>query len=117
MVEEVSLKRLPCEKHIFNYRFPRAASRVVQNAFSILVNRFQWLLATMRQEPETVKTIELASLRLNNLMRTRYPALQNALRKRDGPDHQMNPGAWRNKKVFQEVPSITGGNAVTRQGN
>ena len=55
----------------------RRARRVVENAFGIPANRFQVLLSTMQQQPETVKLIVTACMLLHNLMRTRYPGMQN----------------------------------------
>ena len=66
------------EEKIFNSRL-FCARRVVENAFGILANRFQILLTTMRHNPSTVKIIVKACIILHNLMKIRYPALQNQL--------------------------------------
>ena len=81
-------------QRLFNYRLSRAR-RVVENAFGILANRFQVLLSTMQQRPETVKLIIRACVLLHNLMRTRYPVLQNRLVDREAPNGDVIDGAWR----------------------
>ena len=65
------------EERIFNYRLSQVR-RTVENAFGILANRFAALLTTLTQQPDTVASIILASV-CHNLMRMRYPALQNAV--------------------------------------
>ena len=56
--------------------------RIVENAFGILANRFccplTSLLTILQQEPEIVNTIVLACVCLHNMMRLRFPGLQNA---------------------------------------
>ena len=76
MMKPYSLRGLDNEDRIFNYRLSRAR-RVVENAFGILGNRFQVLLTTMQHHPSTVKLIVKACIVLHNLMRLRYPELQN----------------------------------------
>ena len=56
---------------------------MVDNAFGILAQRWQVLLGTMQQEPETGRLIVEACVCLHNLMRIRYPALQNAAMDRE----------------------------------
>ncbi|XP_045121906.1 protein ALP1-like [Portunus trituberculatus] len=85
MMKPYSLRGLTNEERIFNYRLSRGR-RVVENAFGILANRFQVLLTTMQQDPSTVKLIVKACLILHNIMRTRYPGLQNQLL--DSPENE-----------------------------
>jgi hypothetical protein len=87
----------------------------VENAFGILANRFQCLLTTLKQEPQTVQSMSLACVCLHNLMRIRYPALQNAEIDREGGNHELIPGAWRHEGVMQEVYGVQGGNSGTRE--
>ena len=77
-----------------NYRISRGR-RVVENAFGILAQRWQILLTTMQHDPETIRLIVEACVCLHNLMRTRYPALQNAVLDMEDVNHKVIPGAWR----------------------
>ena len=115
MMKPFSQRNLKKEERIFNYRLSRAR-RIVENAFGILANRFRCLLSTMMQEPETVKTIVTAALCLYNLMRIRYPGLQNLDMDHEGPNHEIIPGAWRLDAVLQDVHGVVRGNVATRQG-
>ena len=82
------------KQRIFNYRLSRAR-RVVENAFGILANRFQVLLTTMLHKPQTVRLLVKACVLLHNLMRTRYPVMQNRLVDRERRDGEVLPGTWR----------------------
>jgi hypothetical protein len=114
MMKPFSTRRLTDEERIFNYRLSRAR-RIVENAFGILANRFRCLLTTMPQEPKTVTTIAMAAVCLHNVMRTRYPGLQNVLLDREREDHQVVPGAWREEGILQEMNNV-GGTTVTKGG-
>ena len=115
MMKPFASRNLTDEERIFNYRLSRAR-RVVENAFGILANRFRCLLSTLQQKPETVKSIVLATVCLHNLMRIRYPGVQNALVDREGEDHQVVPGAWRDEQVLVEVDNVRGPTSETRRG-
>ena len=67
MMKPYSRRHLDHDERIFNYRLSRAR-RVVENAFGILAMRFQILLGTMQQLPETVDSIVLACTTLHNLL-------------------------------------------------
>ena len=58
----------PDDKRIFNYWLSRAR-RVSENAFGILVSRFQVFRQPIRTSPECVKKIVLASVALHNYLR------------------------------------------------
>ena len=107
------------EERIFNYRLSRAR-RVVENAFGILANRFQLLLTTMKHEPETVALIVKACVLLHNLMRTRYPVLQNQMVDREDRDNNMNhvPGAWRREGELDDtiIDNIVAPNRPSKMG-
>lgn len=115
MMKPYSHRGLTQEERIFNYRLSRAR-RVVENAFGILANRFQILLTTMLHHPETVKQIVVACLLLHNLMRTRFPTLQN--QQLDQPENasaDFTPGAWRANFNMVDTVRVTGPNRATRQ--
>ena len=114
LMKPFSTRNLTVDERIFNYRLSRAR-RIVENAFGILANRFRCLLTTMQQHPAVVASIALACVCLHNLMRIRYPSLQNVLVDREGDDHQVVPGAWRDETVFQDVRNVTGPNVATRE--
>ena len=95
MMKPYSKRNLNDDERIFNYRLSRAR-RVVENAFGILANRFQVLLTTMRHKPSTVKVIVKACIVLHNLMRIRYPSIQNEMIDRpEDINTDFIPGAWR----------------------
>ena len=102
------------KERIFNYRLSRAR-RVVENAFGILAHRWRCLLTTMQQETETVIVIVKGALCLHNIMRLRYPGLQNNDIDRDGNNGAIVPGAWRDGVVLQDMQNVVGGPAETRQ--
>lgn len=107
-------RNLTKDKRIFNYRLSRAR-RVVENAFGILANRFRVLLSTMGQEPDTVRLIVTTFCILHNLMRTRYPQLQNHLLDRDD---DLAPGDWKQDKNLEDtlVQNVQGPNRASREG-
>ncbi|XP_052249677.1 putative nuclease HARBI1 [Dreissena polymorpha] len=102
LMKPYNTRKLTHEEGIFNYRLSRAR-RVVENAFGILANRFQILLITMQHHHETVRTIVEADCILHNLMRTRYPVLQNRLVDRAQPDSNLQPGAWREGRNLEDT--------------
>ena len=77
-MKSFSKRNLTDDEHIFNYCLSSARC-IVGNAFSILENRFQCLLTTMKQSPETVTTIVKAACCLHNLMRLPCSALHQNL--------------------------------------
>ena len=94
MMKPYGCKMMTRKQRIFNYRLSRAR-RVVENAFGILANRFQVLLTTMMHEADTVRLIVKACVLLHNLMRTRYPVMQNRLLDNEQHTGNVVPGAWR----------------------
>ena len=106
-------RNLQLPERIFNYRLSRAR-RIVENAFGILGNRFRCLLTTMCLEPANVTTVVLACICLHNLMRVRYPTLQNAVLDQEDQNHQLVPGDWRNGAQMRDVDNVVGGNRQTR---
>ena len=116
MMKPYSQRGLNNEERIFNYRISRAR-RVVENAFGILANHFQVLLTTMQHLPSTVKIIVKACIVLHNLMRIRYPGLQN--QQLDRPENlnaDFVPGAWRQGKNLEDTHTVVGSNTSTKKG-
>jgi hypothetical protein len=115
MLKPYSQRYLSRTQRIFNYRLSRAR-RVVENAFGILANRFRCLLTTLSITPvNTVKVVK-ACVVLHNLMRSRYPGLQNADLDREDAAHNLVPGAWRDAQVVREVDAAARGPRQTADG-
>lgn len=102
MMKPYGNKEMTRKQRIFNYRLSRAR-RVVENSFGILANRFQVLLSTMMHEPDTVRLIIKTCVLLHNLMRTRYPVMQNQLVDVERPDGTVVPGAWRDGRNLEDT--------------
>ena len=85
------------------------------DAFGILANRFQVLLTTMQHEPDTLRLILTSCLLLHNLMRIRYPVLQNNLvdRERNGP---QIPGAWRQNRDLLDTGVVEAPKRKSKDG-
>lgn len=115
LMKPFSLRYLAREERIFNYRCSRAR-RVVENAFGILANRFRCLLTTMGTTPRNTVTITMGCLVLHNIMRERYPQLQNADLDAEGPDHVIIPGAWRDAAVMHDIEAAGRGPRLTAPG-
>lgn len=100
---------------VFNYRLCRAR-RIVENAFGILANRFQILLGTMMQMPSTCRLIVKTCMLLHNLMRDRYPGLQNQLIDVEDNDHLIIPGRWRVGRNMLDIEQANAPNIDTKKG-
>lgn len=80
----------------------------MENGFGILGNRYQFLLGTSRQQPDklvTTVTTVMAACCLYNLMRMRYPAMQNVL-------NSIIIGAW--KEWTHDMKVVTGGHKIAK---
>ncbi|XP_033752818.1 uncharacterized protein LOC117336159 [Pecten maximus] len=115
MQKPFSQRSLTREERIFNYRLSRAR-RVSENAFGILANRFQVMLTTMQHDPATVRLITTTCIVLHNLMRTRYPTMQNQLVDREDANHQLIPGAWRQDRHMEDCVTVQGPNTGNKEG-
>ena len=109
LLKPYSKRQMTNEERIYNYRISRGR-RVVENAFGILAQRWQILLTTMQHEPDTVRLITEACICLHNLMRLRYPVIQNAAMDVEDANHDMIPGAWRADANIPEVNNVRGNN-------
>ncbi|XP_063417250.1 uncharacterized protein LOC134699716 [Mytilus trossulus] len=94
MMKPYSRKRLDHDERIFNYRLSRAR-RIVENAFGILAMRFQILIGTMQQLPETVDLIVLSCTTLHNLLRIRKRADLQLFADEEDNNHNLIEGQWR----------------------
>ena len=99
-------RRTTHRQRIFNYRLLRAR-RVVDNTFGILADRFQVLLTTMAHDVDTVKLLVKACVLLHNLMRTRYPLMQNKLLDIESSNGHFEPGTWRKGKNLEDIYPFT----------
>ena len=115
LLKPYSHRGLSNEERIFNYRLSRAR-RVVENTFGILAHRWRCLLGTMQQSPDRAKVIVMAAMSLHNLMRMRYPHLQNNDLDMEDEDGRQIPGAWRDGEVLRDVDQAVGGNVANREG-
>ncbi|KAJ8019718.1 hypothetical protein HOLleu_41410 [Holothuria leucospilota] len=115
MMKPYSNRGMSREERIFNYRLSRCR-RVVENAFGILGNRFQVLMSTMQHHPSTVRLIVQTCMVLHNLMRVRYPCMQNNLVDLQDVDGNIIPGEWRRGLNMQDTVTIHGPNVDNREG-
>ena len=115
MMKPYSNRNMTNEERIFNYRLSRAR-RVVENTFGILAHRWRCMLGTMQQDPDRAKIILMAAICLHNLMRLRYPGVQNNDLDQEDEDGNHIPGAWRNDRVLQDVDAVDRGNLPNRDG-
>ncbi len=108
MMKPYSRRNLDHDCRVFNYRCSRAR-RVVENAFGILANRFQCLLTCLNQHTQAIEQIVQACVCLHNMMRTRYPAAQNAVGDQEDPEHNLIPGQWREGEELPDIERPGGG--------
>lgn len=114
MMKPFGTRVLTQDERIYNYRVSRAR-RVVENSFGILVNRFQVMLNTMNHLPETVRLITKTCVLLHNLMRTRYPVMQNRLVLDNQARNQgMEDGEWRLDRNLDDTYDVTAPNRDTK---
>ena len=70
----------------------------------------------MQLVPESVQLVVEACICLHNLMRERYPALQNAALDQEDEDHGIIPGERRQQANMHEVEQVATPNRDTRAG-
>ncbi|XP_041359864.1 uncharacterized protein LOC121376099 [Gigantopelta aegis] len=115
LMKPYSMKGLTRKERIYNYCISRGR-RVVENAFGILAQSFQVLLTTMQRCPEVVQDVTEACICLHNLMRVRYPTLQNAILDQEDANHNLTPVEWRQTANMHEVQQVVVPNRDTRAG-
>jgi hypothetical protein len=115
MIKPYSHRYMTRQERICNYRISRAR-RIVENAFGILANRFRCLLSTMALTPNNVTLVVKACLTLHNIMRMRYPRLQNVDLDYEDDQGNLVPGAWRDNAVLQDVEAAGRGPRTTAAG-
>jgi hypothetical protein len=113
MMKPFSRRTMNYDERIFNYRLSRAR-RVVENAFGILANRFACLHRRLYQQPAIVEKMVMACVCLHNLMRMRYPQMQNQDLDHEDEQHNLIPGAWREGRIMLDIERVRGGNRATR---
>ncbi len=77
MMKPYSRLGLAVPERKYNYRASHCR-RVSENAFGILANRYACLLSAIKFQPKIATNIVLAAIYCHNLIRMRYPAIQNA---------------------------------------
>lgn len=105
MMKPYGHRQLTHDERIFNYRLSRAR-RVLENAFGILANRFQMMLTTIQHKPGTIRLTVTACIILHNLMRRRYPRMQNNFIDMGDENHDLVPGAWRQDRKMHNVDVV-----------
>lgn len=116
LMKQYSHRYLSRQERICNYRFSRGRC-VVENAFEILANQFRCLLTTMRLRPANVVRVAKACLTLHNILRMRYPRIQNADLDREDDQGQLIPGVWQDNAVMKYVLAAGHGPRTTAAGN
>ena len=74
------------------------------------------LMSTMQHRSSTIHLIVTTTLVLHNLMRIRYPRLQNSLLDRDDRSQHLIPGEWRRGRQMQECRVVHGPNRDNHEG-
>ena len=115
LMKPYSHRNLAPEERIFNYRLSRGR-RVVENAFGILSNRFRVMLTTMAHRPGTIRLIVSTCVILHNLMRIRYPTVQNNVLDVELQNGDFIAGEWREGRQMADCHGGTGGNRDLRAG-
>ena len=115
MMKPYSHRFLSHDERIFNYRTSRAR-RVVENTFGIMAMRFRCLLTPLAVQPENAIVITKACVILHQIMRLRYPGLQNADMDQEAANGQIIRGAWRDAAMMAEMREVQRAPRETRDG-
>ncbi len=99
---------LEVPERIYNYRKSHCR-RVCENVFGMLANRYACLLSVIKFQPNIATNIILAAICCHNLMRMRYPAIQNAAMDHEDDNNNVIPGEWHRRNTWgQELQHING---------
>uniref|UniRef100_A0A0P4VN50 DDE Tnp4 domain-containing protein n=1 Tax=Scylla olivacea TaxID=85551 RepID=A0A0P4VN50_SCYOL len=112
LMKPYSNRNLTREQRITNYRFSKGR-RVVENAFRILLQRWQVLLTTMQQGPDTVRNIVEACVCLHNLKRSYYPKMKDPLLDNVNGQQNVSLDSWRDHVNMHDVIIVKGSNRDT----
>ena len=112
MMKPYSRRNLSLEEKIANYRISRGR-RVVENAYGILVLRWQCLLFTMQQKPNVLQVMIKSTMVLHNLMRSRYTVHHQILMDREDDNGQITPGAWWQNANMHDMEQVRGPSRAT----
>ncbi len=106
---------LDVPERIYNYRTSRC-QRVSENAFGILANRYACQLIVIKFQPKIATNIIIAAICCHNLMRMRYPAIQNAILDGEDDNNKVIPGEWRRGNTWEQNYSTSMATEKQRQG-
>ena len=112
MIRPYSCRSMDHDQRVYNCS---KTQRVVENVFGVLANRFQCLLTTIRQRPQTAEKIVLTYICLFNLMSTCYPQVQNEVMAREDDQHNLIPGQCRQEREMPELTHQVGKNRDFRE--
>ncbi len=104
---------LEVPERIYNYRMSHCR-RVCENAFGMLANRYACLLSVIKFQPNIATNIVLAAICCHNLMRVRYPVIQNAAMDWEDDNNNVIPGEWRRGNTWEEELQSIHGNRETK---
>ena len=74
------------------------------------------MLTPMQVTPEVGRLNVEASVILHNIMRMRYPQMQNAEMDKEDEDHNLIPGEWRNGTAMPDLARNLGHNRDNVEG-
>ena len=112
MMKPYANRGMTTEERVFNYRLSRAR-RVVENAFGILVQRWQVMLNTCQHRSDTVRLIVKTCLVLHNLLKARHPHDNGGMG--DGTAIHYAPGSWRRGLDLSDTKKVEAPNRATRE--
>ncbi|XP_046550044.1 putative nuclease HARBI1 [Haliotis rubra] len=112
LMKPYSRRGLTDDELVFNYRIS-SARRVVENAFGILANLWQFLLTTLHQGPDVVRRMVEAAVCLHSILRMRYTAIQDSLFDREEEHHNIIHGQRRETVNMHDLANVVRPNRDT----